>query len=312
MKKVATPRTLMEAIRKFSDPEVAHAFVVQMRWPNGVVCPHCGVVGNPTFMLSVRRWQCKDCRRQFSVKVGTIFEDSPIGLDKWLCAFWMIANCKNGVSSYEIHRALGVTQKTAWFMDHRIRLALQSGSFEKLKGAVEADETYIGGKAKNMHLGKRHVQGRGSVGKTAVVGLLERHGQVRLVVVRDTKGSTLSRNVRAHVVPGSKLFTDEHAGYRGLKLDYAHDFVSHIEEYVRGEVHTNGLENFWSLLKRSTKGTYVSVDPWHLSRYCDEQAFRLNPRKDNDGGRFETALSMIAGNRLAYHCLTGKGQGLSA
>lgn len=283
MKKIATPRTLVEAVRRFADPEVAHAYVVQMRWPNGVACPYCGCVG-PTFMQSVRRWQCKDCRKQFSVKVGTIFEDSKIGLDKWLCAFWMVANCKNGISSYEMHRALGVTQKTAWFMDHRIRLAMQNGSIEKLGGAVEADETYVGGKAANMHLGKRHVQGRGAVGKTAVVGLLERHGELRVMVVMDTKASTLHRTVRTHVVPGSKLYTDHNMGYRGLKFEYDHDFVSHIEEYVRGEVHTNGLENFWSLLKRCIKGTYVSVDPWHLSRYCDEQAFRFNHRKDNDGG----------------------------
>lgn len=294
----------MEAIRKFSDESVAHAYVVQMRWPNGVACPHCGCTG-PTFMERVQRWQCKDCRKQFSVKVGTIFEDSPVPLSKWLCAFWMVANCKNGVSSYEISRDLGVTQKTAWFMDHRIRLALRSGSFLKLQGSVEADETYVGGKAKNMHLGRRHVQGRGAVGKTAVMGLLERHGEIRVIVVPDTSAATLHRHVRTHVVPGSKLYTDHNMGYRGLKFDYHHDFVSHIEEYVRGEVHTNGLENFWSLLKRSIKGTYVSVDPAHLSRYCDEQAFRFNNRESKDGERLDAAMAGIVGRRVTYRSLTG-------
>lgn len=304
-----TPTTLVEAIRFFSDPVVCFEYIRNLRWPDGVVCPCCGAV-DPYFLSTRLTFKCRACKKQFSVKVGTIFEDSPLSLDKWLCAIWMLANCKNGVSSYEVHRALGVTQKTAWFMLQRIRLAMKNGSFEKpLQGTVEADETYIGGKAKNMHLGKRSVKGRGTVGKAAVMGLLERHGELRVMVVPDTKGRTLTKIVREHVVPGSRLYTDHLMSYRGLKHEYHHEFVSHIEEYVRGEVHTNGLENFWSLLKRSIKGTYVSVDAFHLTRYCDEQAFRFNHRKSSDGDRFTGVLAGIVGRRITYSELTS---GLSA
>jgi len=263
------PKTLLEAVRYFSDLDVAIQHVAATRWPDGPVCPKCGVLDEKHYYLKSRRvWKCRACKKQFSVKVGTIFEDSPIGLDKWLPAMWIIANAKNGVSSCEVHRAIGVTQKTAWFMMHRIRLAMQSGSIEKLSGHVEADETYIGGKARNMHKDKREqkIQGRGTSGKVAVMGLLERHGKVKTKIVPDTKSRTLQVEVRENVQPGSEVHTDALRSYWGLDSEYVHNVVDHAERYVDGHVHTNGLENFWSLLKRGIGGTYVSVEPFHLFR----------------------------------------------
>ncbi len=312
------PRTLIDAIRYFSDPQVCHDFMVGMRWSGGVVCPTCGSE-DVSFLTSRNLFQCKHKhpKRQFSVKVGTIFEDSPIGLDKWLPAVWMIANDKNGISSYELHRALGVTQKTAWFMLHRIRLAMSTESFDKMSGTVEADETFIGGTARFMHKHKREakVKGTGGIGsgKIAVMGLLERHAQdeaskVRTKVIKDTSKKTLQAEVLANVQPGSEVFTDAWASYRGLDREYMHAVIDHAEEYVRGNVHTNGIENFWSLLKRTIKGTYVSVEPYHLFRYLDEQAFRFNERKDDSGdsGRFTKVARNVAGRRLTYKKLTGK------
>ena len=302
-------KTLLEAIRYFSDLDVATQHVAATRWPDGPVCPRCGVVDPKHYYLKSRRlWKCRACKKQFSVKLGTIFEDSPIGLDKWLPAMWFIANCKNGISSYELARNLGVQQKSAWFMLHRIRLAMQQGSVEKLSGEVEADETYIDGKARNMHKSKREqkIQGRGASGKVAVMGLLERHGEVRTKVVPDTKSRTLQVEVRENVEPGSEVHTDALASYRGLDPEYVHNVVDHAETYVRGHVHTNGLENFWSLLKRGIEGTYVSVEPFHLFRYLDEQGFRFNEREGEDKDRFAKALGNIAGRRVTYDELTGK------
>ena len=235
-------------------------------------------------------------------------EDSPIGLDKWMTAMWQIVNCKNGISSYEIHRALGITQKTAWFLDHRIRLALTSGSFEKLTGEVEADETFIGGKARNMHLGKRQrrITGTGGKDKTAVMGIMERGGKVRTVVIANRKKKALQAEVKKHVEAGSALYTDALLSYEGLAGDYAHQVVDHAVQYVDGRVHTNGLENFWSLLKRGIAGTYVSVEPFHLFRYLDEQAYRYNNRKMTDAERFSIAVTGIIGKRLTFDQLTGK------
>ena len=226
-------------------------------------------------------WACKSCQKQYSVKVGTIFEDSAIKLDKWICAMWMIVNAKNGISSYEIHRSLGVTQKTAWFMMHRIRLALQNGSLDrKLTGEVEADETYIGGKARNMHKGKqaKALKAEGYFRKAVVMGMLERDGEVRTKVLNVASAKVLAREIRANVEPGSTLYTDQLASYTRVGQGYAHHVINHAQEYVRGNVHTNSIENFWSLLKRGIKGTYVSVEPFHLFRYLDEQSFRFNTR----------------------------------
>ena len=276
------PKTLIEAICHFSDPAVALNTMIELRWPQGIHCPTCGRT-DVHFIATRRIWECKEKhpKRQFSVKVGTIFEDSPIGLDKWFAAIWMVANCKNGISSYELHRSLGVTQKTGWFMLHRIRLAMQTGSFLKMDGETEADETFVGGLAKFMHKRRRKstVTGTGGSGKTIVMGILERKGKrkasrVRARVIPNTQSETLQREIREAVELGSRVNTDAWVAYRGLSPDYVHEVVDHAVEYVRGTVHTNGLENFWSLLKRTIKGTYVSVEPFHLFRYLDEQSFR--------------------------------------
>jgi transposase-like protein len=300
-----TPKTLIEATRMFADEDVAFEQVKNLRWPNGVRCPMCGH-GEHSFLSTRKTWQCKGCNKQFSVKKGSIFEDSPIKLDRWLIAMWLIANAKNGISSYELHRSLGVTQKTAWFMLHRIRLAMQNGTFEKLCGEVEVDETYIGGKARNMHPEKRARVKTGTMGKTAVMGMLERGGKVQAKVIDKPDRKTLQREVKGRVDGTAKLYTDGHSGYDGLGFYYQHMVVDHAVEYVRGNVHTNGIENFWSLLKRTIGGTYVSVEPFHLFRYIDEQAFRFNSRKGTDSDRFESALSGIDGRRLTYKNLTGK------
>ena len=302
------PRTLVEAIRYFSDPDVCLDFVAKLRWPDGVTCPHCEGKGH-SFLTTRRIWKCKTCKKQFSVKVGTIFEDSPLGLDKWLAGIWLIANAKNGISSCEIHRALGITQKSAWHMLHRIRLAMQTGTFQKLSGEVEVDETYIGGKARNMHEGKRKAKGRGTVGKVAVMGLLARHteaghSQVRTEIIPDISRPTLHRKVKDHVESGAEVFTDALPSYRGLNPEYMHQVIDHAEAYVNGNVHTNGLENFWSLTKRCIKGTYVSIEPFHLFRYLDEETFRFNNRKEKDSGQFTKVVQSVAGKRLTYKRLT--------
>jgi transposase-like protein len=313
MAKNETPKTLQAAIIYFSDADNCLNYLVARRWKDGVVCPTCGRT-DVSFLATQRKWQCKSAhaRRQFSVKVGTIFEDSPLGLDKWLTAIWMITNCKNGISSYEVSRAIGVTQKTAWFMVHRIRVAMQTGSFEKKIGGngskVEADETFIGGLSRNMHKStrERRIKGTGGAGKVAVMGLLERHGEVRCTVIPNTQRATLHGYVKRHVAQGAELFTDEWVSYRGLDAEYIHQVINHAERYVDGQIHTNGIENFWSLVKRAIKGTYVSVEPFHLFRYLDEQAFRFNARNVNDGDRFRTVTEQVVGKRLTYQELTGK------
>jgi transposase-like protein len=303
------PQTLQEAIKYFSDPDTCLVFIVQMRWPDGVTCPYCAGKAM-SYLSTCRKWKCmnKECHKQFSAKVGTVMEDSPIGLDKWLAAMWMICNAKNGISSYEISRALDITQKSAWFLNHRIRLAMQNGTFEKLSGQVEVDETYIGGLARNMHRDKRDkkITGTGGAGKVAVMGLLERDGKVRAKVIADATQATLHSEVRENVEAGADLFTDGWKGYSGLHADYIHQVIDHAEKYVDGQIHTNGIENFWSLLKRGIKGTYVSVEPFHLFRYLDEQTFRFNTRKGKDADRFVQAVQAIAGKRLTYEELTGK------
>ena len=304
------PKTLLDAIRHFSDYQNCHDFLVTVRWPDGVTCPQCGS-DKVTWLAKQRRWKCrtKHPRQQFSLKSGTIFEDSPLPLSQWLPALWMVVNCKNGISSHELGRALGVTQKTAWFMGHRIRLALQAGTVEKLDGEIEVDETFIGGKARNMHLAqrRRRISGRGPVDKTAVLGVLQRGGEIRAMVVEDRRKGTLQKHVRAHVTAGSALFSDELKSYDGLEALYAHEVINHAVRYVSedGRVHVNGAENFWALLKRALGGTYVSVEPFHLFRYLDEQAYRFNERLGRDWDRFTRAAGRIVGRRLKYRELAG-------
>lgn len=306
------PRTLSEAIRYFADPEVALKTMVELRWPEGVHCPRCGSL-KVGYIATRRMWECKEkhAKKQFSAKVGTIFEDSALGLDKWFTAIWMIANMKNGVSSYELARAIGITQKSAWFMLHRIRLAMKAGSFDKFDGIVEADETFIGGLAKNMHADRRKKVGPvGQVGKAIVMGVLERGGEksasrVRAKVIPSTRLGAMRKVIHETVEPGAQLMTDEAPAYKEMRREYKHQFVNHTLTYVRGVVHTNGIENFWSLLKRSLKGTYISVDPNHLHAYCDEQAFRFNERLDSDGMRFRSVAGAVSGKRLTYKELIG-------
>jgi len=302
------PQTLQEAVIYFSDLDRCVELMAQVRWPNGIECPYCQSreVG---FIATRRLWRCKnkECKREFTLKVGTVMEDSPIGLDKWLSAMWLIVNAKNGVSSYEIHRAIGVTQKSAWFLLHRIRLAMQQGTFNKLGGNVEVDETFIGGKARFMHVAqrKRRITGTGGKDKVAVMGILERGGEVRAMTVTSRKKGELQEQVRRHVEAGSALYSDELRSYSGLASDYAHKVINHAVQYVDGQVHTNGIENFWSLLKRCIKGTYVSIEPFHLFRYLDEETFRFNNRKMTDAQRFVVALRAIVGKRLTYKAAIG-------
>ena len=313
-----SPKTLLQAVQYFADEQVCIDAVASMRWPDGPVCPHCQAKEH-YYLATQKRWKCKACRKQFSVKVGTIFEDSPIPLQKWLPALWLLVSAKNGVSSYEIHRALGITQKSAWFVLHRLRLALKRKDFAfKLggpdAGPVEVDETLVGGKKQNMHKDKkvRYEARGGASGKTIVMGLLDRDlRQVRAKVVPDVKRETLQAEVLREVKHGSKVFTDGWVGYDLLHNRFVHEFVDHAERYVDGQVHTNGIENFWSLLKRTLRGTYVAVEPFHMERYLDEQIFRFNNRatKDNpltDADRFVLALSQVSNRRLTFKELTGK------
>jgi transposase-like protein len=305
-----SPRTLQQAILYFADYDRCRDFLMDLRWPDGrVACPKCGSE-HVVYLSKARAWKCygKHSAPKFTLKTGTIFEDSPLGLDKWLAALWLLVNAKNGISSCEIARAIGITQKSAWFMAHRLRFALHHGSFDKLTGEVEVDETFIGGKARNMHVAqrKRRITGTGGKDKTAVMGILERGGRVRTVVVENRKKKSLQAEVHAHVEAGAALYTDALLSYEGLEGKYAHQVIDHAVKYVDGQVHTNGMENYWSLLKRGIAGTYVSVEPFHLFRYLDEQAFRFNNRKDmGDFDRFEIAAGQIVGKRLTWKQATG-------
>lgn len=310
---VEAPQTLIEAVRYFSDLDRCEETMRKTRWPGGEpVCPECGSK-NIGEIKTRRLLRCRECRRQIYTKRGTIFEDSPLGLDKWLVAVWSIANCKNGVSSHELARALGVTQKTAWFMLHRVRVAMEIDGEDKFDGPTEADTTYVGGAAENMHAKRREkvIRGRGSVGKSAVHGVLQRTtdtqpSQVRAIVLSREDAETLVGEVRRGVKAGAPVYTDEARAYAELSRSFAHESIDHSVAYVLGNIHTNGLENFWSLLKRTLGGTYVAVAPFHLGRYVAEQVFRFNERKTTDADRFGSVLARVFNRRLTYRTLTGK------
>jgi transposase-like protein len=314
-----SPKTLQQAIVYFSDVDRAFQYALNLRWPKGIVtCPRCDG-DNHSFIKTRKIWYCNPCKKQFTLKVGTIFEDSPIGLDKWMTAFWMLANCKNGVSSYEMARTIGVTQKSAWFMLQRIREVMKTQKGSKIGGSpknqVEIDETYVGGKAQNMHT-KRRIAYQNGDKKAVVMGMRTRNTrEVRAMVVPNAKRETLQNKILEHVGWGAHIYTDQHVGYEGVDAThlFVHKTVNHMQEYVRGEVHTQGIENFWSLLKRTLKGTYVAVEPFHLDRYLAEQVFRFNNcgRKMNDTLRFEKAMGNVAGHRLTYNTLTGTGSATS-
>jgi transposase-like protein len=320
------PKTLQEAVVYFADPDRAFEFAKKLRWPDGnVVCPRCNAAKN-SFVKTRRLWFCYACKRQFTIKVKTIMEDSPIGLDKWMTAFWLLANAKNGISSHELGRALGVTQTTAWFMLQRIREVMKKHSFDSSKiggegSTLEVDETFVGGKVKNMHRSRRikfAIQEGfvgASTGKTIVQGILDRNlRKVRAQVVPNVTRETLQNAILKNVKFGSTVYTDNAVAYdNGMQRRFVHDVVNKTETYVRGQVHVNGMENFWSLLKRSLRGTYVAVEPFHLARYVDEQVFRYNHRKDgdrklNDADRFAAVMSQVLGRRLTYDDLTGKSE----
>jgi transposase-like protein len=305
-----TPQTLLEAVTFFADPDRAHSYAVQMRWPNGIACPRMGCGSASVQAIATRKtWRCKECKRQFSVRVGTIFEDPPIPFTKWLPAFWLLSNTKNGTSSCELARALGVTQKTAWFMLHRIRETMGTRTFErKFSGVVEADETYIGGKVKNKSKSERRkLRGKGTDDKTAVFGMVERGGNVVAYTVPNAQLDTLLPILRRHVHHDATLYTDAARTYWSMDEHFLiHQMVNHhVNEYVRGAVHTNTVENFWSCLKRTLAGTYIAARPFHLDAYLAEQIFRYNERDDNDGGRFVKALKGADGKRLTYAAVTG-------
>jgi transposase-like protein len=326
-RKSQQPKTLQDAIKYFSDEKICIDAVAAMRWPDGKpLCPACGK-SEHYWLDTQKRWKCRGCWKQFSVKVGTIFEDSPLSLTKWLPALWMLVNCKNGISSYELGRALGVSQKSCWFMLHRLRLALKDGFASKLGGTeggpVEADETFVGPDPRRMHKSRRakilalaasdpNLNNR-APGKTIVMGMLDRNlRQVRAMVVTNVKRVTLQEKILNNVEGGAKVITDDFPTYKYALADkFAHEVINHVEGYVQGQVHTNGIENFWSLLKRGLRGTYVAVEPFHLDRYIDEQVFRFNNRatKDRnmtDADRFQQALSQVAGKRLTFAEVTGK------
>ncbi len=306
------PETLMQAVRFFADLDICDVYMKRIKWTSGKpICPHCESE-RIAERKEKRKLRCRDCRKEFSHKTGTIFEDSPLGLDKWFVAVWCIANARNGISSHELGRALGVTQKTAWFMLHRIRLAMESESFDKFDGPAEADTTYIGGLAANMHKRKkaRKITGRGAVDKVAVHGVLQRTtdedhpSQVVSRVVGAETAVTLLTEIRRHVKPGAAVYTDETPTYGELCLTHVHQSVNHSEEnYVDGAAHVNGMENFWTLFKRCIKGTYIALAPWHVFRYAHEEAFRFNNRLMGDFDRFFQALRQVVGKRLTYRVL---------
>lgn len=307
-----TPKTLLEAVRYFSDIDTCEAYLRELRWPDGKpICESCGSerIGE---VKTRRLLRCKDCRKMIYAKKGTIFEDSPLGLDKWFVAIWSIANCKNGISSHELARAIGVNQKSAWFMLHRIRAAMEAAEGGKFDGPTEADTTYVGGKAANMHKSKRErvIKGRGSVGKTPVHGVLQRTNlaepsRVHAIVLGREDADAMLSHVHRNVRRGAEVYTDEARVYGDLVRTHAHEAIDHSREYVRGLVHTNGLENFWSLFKRTINGTYVAIAPFHLFRYVAEQTERFNNRRMTDAQRFRDVLSRVFGRRLTWRVLTG-------
>jgi transposase-like protein len=297
----------------FHNEKAAYAKLESIVWPNGPVCPHCGgveritVVGGKTARMGLRR--CLQCKKQFTVTVGTVFERSRVPLNLWLQAAHLLCSSKKGMSSHQIHRTLGVTYKTAWFMTHRLREAMREGHFPAQLGGVgkivEADETYVGGKEKNKHADKKLNAGRGAVGKEPVLSLVERGGKVRSQHVANVSAKTLRPILKEQIAKTSRLMTDESAIYPAVGREFAkHESVNHgAGEYVRGDAHTNTVEGYFSIFKRGIIGTYHHISEKHLKRYLCEFDFRYNERAalgTDDTERTVKALSGIIGKRLMY------------
>ena len=295
---------------RFNDEDKAREHLEAIRWPNGPVCPHCGSFNAKRLEGQKHRAgliQCNDCREQYTVTVGTVFERSKIPLHKWVLATHLLCSSKKGMSAKQIERMLGVTYKTAWFMCHRIREAMKPSTDEPPLGGmgkiIEADETFVGGKESNKHLNKRSNYGRGPVGKAAVVSLVEREGRVRSFHVANVTGPTLRAVLVEYASRDSVLITDEHSGYKAVGKEFrTHASVAHARgEYVRdGIIHSNTAENFFSIFKRGVIGTYHHLSKAHLARYTAEFDFRYNTRKDSDFERAEICLKGIEGKRLTY------------
>jgi transposase-like protein len=300
------PKTLQQAIRYFSDEQVCINTVAAMRWPDGPVCPKCGH-GEHYYLATQKRWKCKKCYKQFSVKVGTIFEDSAISLDKWLTALWMLVNCKNGVSSYEIGRNLGITQKSAWFVLQRLREACGQDK-TMLKGIVEVDEVYLGGLEQNKHMRERlRYKTTGKAEKTPVIGMRERGGRTKAVVAETVSSMSLENAIRNNVAPDAELHTDEFIGYHRVGKSYRHEHINHNQgEYSRKGVTTNGIESVFAVLKRGLHGVYHHASKKHMTKYIDEFTFRLNEGnvKRHTWDRLDSFVSAVAGKRLTYERLT--------
>jgi len=302
---------------RFQNPLAAADYLESLRWPDGPTCPHCGVVDKKHYRLKSetrKLWKCRACRKQFTVTIGSIFEGSHIPLNKWLLAFYLLCSSKKGMSAHQLHRMLGVTYKSAWFMAHRIRYAMSQPAFQKrLQGVVEVDETYIGGKPRRSNVRQygpldptkpdKRRTGRGT-DKTPVVALVERGGIARAERVANVTGRELKGAIRRHVDPGATLMTDAYSAYRGLDKEFErHEIINHLDEYVRGEVHTNTAESFFAILKRGIDGVYHHVSEAHLGRYLDEFTFRYNNRVAtgvNDAERTRRALLGAEGKRLRY------------
>jgi len=282
----------------FSDKETCKSYLAEMRWSNGITCPHCS---HYKIYTMKNNYKCAGCRKQFSVTKGTIFENSPIPLQKWFAAIWLITSHKKGISSLQLHRDIGVTQKTAWFMLHRLRNCFGIED-EKLENTVEADETYVGGKNKDRHESKKikGTQGRSTKDKAAVLGMVERGGKVKAVKVPDVSAETLTTEILSNVKDGAKVYSDEWVGYNGLDAIYKHAIVNHsAKEYVNGDVHTDTIEGFWSLLKRGIIGIYHFTSKKHLQKYLNAFAYRYNTRHFECSQRFSNMLAM-SNVRLTY------------